>query len=309
MDKNFVSIFLQIAAFSLLLTLTASCSAQDNRNSSTAINSVQMDIPDEYKVGGFAVGPQAYTFNRFTVMEAIENADRTGGRIIELYPGQRLSPENPDVRFTPDVSDEVIEQVKAKLEEHDILPVNFGVIGLPNDEAELRRVFDFAEKLGVLAITSEPSMEAMDLIEEMVIEYDIMVAIHNHPPRPDNPDYRVWDPNYVLSMVENRDPRLGASADIGHWVRSDIPPVEGLQILEGRLISLHMTDVDQYGREGEDVVMGTGVGDMAAVLEELTRQNFGGHLSIEYEANWEDNVPDVGQNVGFIRGWAASQNR
>ncbi|MEX2368381.1 MAG: sugar phosphate isomerase/epimerase [Balneolaceae bacterium] len=268
-----------------------------------------MNIPDAYKIGGFAVGPQAYTFNRFTVMEAIENADRTGSRIIELYPGQRLSPEHPDVRFTPDVSDDVINQVKAKLEEHDILPVNFGVIGLPNDEEELRRIFDFAKKLGILAITSEPSMEAMDLIEQMVIEYDIMLAIHNHPLRPNDPTYRVWDPKYVLSMVENRDPRLGACADIGHWVRSDIKPVDGLRILEGRLISLHMTDVDQFGREGEDVVMGTGVGEIADVLEELTRQNFGGHLSIEYEANWEDNVPDVGQNVGFIRGWAASQSR
>lgn len=307
MFKNTLSVFLYITILFFLLSMTLSCAAQDS--SSENINSVQMDIPDAYKIGGFAVGPQAYTFNRFTVMEAIENADRTGSRIIELYPGQRLSPENPDVRFTPDVSDDVIDQVKAKLEEHDILPVNYGVIGLPNDEAELRRIFDFAKKLGVLAITSEPSMEAMDLIEQMVIEYDIMLAIHNHPRRPDDSTYRVWDPKYVLSMVENRDPRLGACADIGHWIRSDIKPVDGLRILEGRLISLHMTDVDQFGREGEDVVMGTGVGEIADVLEELTRQNFGGHLSIEYEANWEDNVPDVGQNVGFVRGWAASQNR
>lgn len=307
MFKNTLSVFIYLIALSFLLSIALTCTAQNS--SSENINSVQMNIPDAYKIGGFAVGPQAYTFNRFTVMEAIENADRTGSRIIELYPGQRLSPEQPDVRFTPDVSDDVINQVKAKLEEHDILPVNFGVIGLPNDEEELRRIFDFAKKIGVLAITSEPSMEAMDLIEQMVIEYDIMLAIHNHPPRPNDPTYRVWDPNYVLSMVENRDPRLGASADIGHWIRSDIKPVDGLRILEGRLISLHMTDVDQYGREGEDVVMGTGVGEIADVLEELTRQNFGGHLSIEYEANWEDNVPDVGQNVGFIRGWAASQSR
>lgn len=307
MYTNSLPVLLRTTALFLLLSITLSCAAQES--STTSVNSIQMEIPDDYKVNGFAVGPQAYTFNRFTVMEAIENADRTGGRIIELYPGQRLSPENPDVRFTPDVSDEIIDQVKEKLEEHDIMPVNYGVIGLPNDEEELRHIFDFAEKLGVLVITSEPSMEAMDLIEEMVIEYDIMVAIHNHPERPNDPSYRVWDPNYVLSMVENRDSRLGACADIGHWIRSDIEPVDGLRILEGRLISLHMTDVDQYGSEGEDVVMGTGVGDMAAVLEELTRQNFGGHLSLEYEANWDDNVPDVGQNVGFIRGWAASESR
>ena len=35
-------------------------------------------IPDEYKVNGFAIGCQAYTFNRFSAFEAIEKtaADR-----------------------------------------------------------------------------------------------------------------------------------------------------------------------------------------------------------------------------------------
>ena len=33
-------------------------------------------IPDELKTGGFAVGCQAYTFNKFSVFEAIEKTDR-----------------------------------------------------------------------------------------------------------------------------------------------------------------------------------------------------------------------------------------
>jgi sugar phosphate isomerase/epimerase len=298
---------LAVASGLVVAVAMGACSSGEAAQEAEPIASIQLEIPDAYRIGGFAVGPQAYTFNRFTVMEAIENAARMGGRTIELYPGQRLSPVQPEVRFDANASDEAIAQVRAKLQTHDILPVNFGVVGLPNDEQQLRRVFDFARKLGVPVITSEPSMEAMDLIETMVQEYDIMVAIHNHPPRPDRPEYRVWDPSYVLSMVQGRDPRLGASADIGHWIRSEIRPVDGLRILEGRLISLHITDVDRFGREGRDVVMGTGVGELAAVLDELKRQNFGGHLSIEYEANWDDNVPDASQNVGFIRGWAAAR--
>src|SRR6266700_1424688 len=35
-------------------------------------SSVAAPIPDECKVGDFFVGTQAYTFNRFTVLEAIE---------------------------------------------------------------------------------------------------------------------------------------------------------------------------------------------------------------------------------------------
>ena len=49
--------------------------------------------------------------------------------------------------------------------------------------------------------------------EKLVKEYDIRVGIHNHPRQPNNPNYKVWDPNYILSLVKDRDARLGAAAD------------------------------------------------------------------------------------------------
>ncbi len=282
----------------LLLFMACEPATQD-----TAQNP-QMDIPEEYKIGGLAVGLQAYTFNRYTVMEAIEKTDRAGGKVIEFYPGQRFSPDRPDDTFDHHASDEDIAAVKAKLDEHDLIAVNFGVVNLPNNEDDLRTVFEFAQDLGVQAITSEPSVEALDLIEEFVQEYDIMVAIHNHPRGWGPEGYQLWDPEYVMSLVEDRDPRMGASADVGHWIRSDLDPVEGLRALEGRLVSIHFSDVDQFGSDGEDIVTGKGVGDVVGILEELKRQNFGGHISIEYETNWFENVTDVAQNIGFFRGWA-----
>ena len=269
-----------------------------------AAASPDLQISDEYKIGGFAVGTQAYTFNRFTVFEAIEKTAEAGGKVIELYPGQRLKPGD-DTPFDQNVSDDVIDEVLKKLDEHGLKVVNFGVVRLPDAE-EARRVFEFAQKLGVPAITSNPNTpEEMDFIEPLVQEFDIMMAIHNHPkPEDETSDYRIWDPNHVLSLVDGRDHRLGACADTGHWVRSGISPVEALQILEGRVISLHLKDVDVATRDAEDVVFGTGVGEVSGVLAELRRQNFAGHISIEYESNWYENVPEVAQNVGFIRGWA-----
>lgn len=297
-----------IMAFFLALI---SCSESDTSEPivESNIESIQFNIPESHLTGGFAVGTQAYTFNRYSVHEAIEMTAKAGGRVIELYRGQKLRPgEDDETRFGPDASDEIMDEVKRKLEEHDILVVNFGVIPLPNDEQEQRRVFDFAQKLGVKAVSSEPPAEAMDLIEQMVEEYDISVAIHNHPPRENNPEYRHWDPEYVLSLVDGRDPRIGVSADIGHYIRSNVDPVEALQLLKGRIISMHFTDVDQWGADGEDTVAGTGVADLPAVLEELKRQNFGGNISIEYETNWYENVTDVAQFVGFIRGWDETRN-
>jgi sugar phosphate isomerase/epimerase len=293
----------------MLLIFAAACNESEAPNTTVpitagnAVESPNMNIPDQYKIGEFAVGTQAYTFNRFTVFEAIEKTAAAGGRVIELYPGQTLSPDN-DIAFNHEVSDDIIEEVLEKLEQHDLKVVNFGVVGLP-DENVAREVFEFAQKLGVPAITSNPNThEEMDFIEPLVQEFDIMMAIHNHPrPRDRGSDYRIWDPEHVLDLVADRDSRLGACADTGHWIRSGISPVDALRILEGRVISLHLKDVDRFEREGVDVIFGTGVGDVSGVLRELQRQNFGGHISIEYESNWYENVPDVAQNVGFIRGW------
>ncbi|MEX0771675.1 MAG: sugar phosphate isomerase/epimerase [Balneolales bacterium] len=301
MKKTTPFTFYTIASAMIFSLSMISCSTQ---NTDVYVN--QMNIPDEYKIGGVAVGLQAYTFNRFSVMEAIEKTAKAGGKLIELYPGQRLNADDDELIFNHLSSDEDIEKVKAKLDEHGIMAINYGVVSL-SDEEDSRKVFEFANTMGIQAVTSEPSMEDMDRLEELVKEYDVMLAIHNHPARPDDPDYRVWDPEYVLSMVEGRDPRLGACADIGHWARSEIVPIEGLKILEGRIISMHMADVDQLNRDGEDVVNGYGIGNIGGVLDELRRQNFGGHISLEYEANWDDNVTDVAQNIGFIHGWI--QNR
>ena len=267
------------------------------------------DIPESHRIGGWAIGCQAYSFNRFTAFEAIEKTAEAGGRVIEFYPGQRLSSERPDVRLDPGLSDEDIAALKARLSRHNILAVAFGVVDLPADEAGSRRVFAFAKKLGIATLTTEPSPRALDVIERLIREYDINVAIHNHPRRPNDPGYRLWDPRYVLSLVQNRDRRLGACADTGHWVRSGIRPVEALRILRGRVISSHLKDLSVFAPDGHDVPFGAGVSDIPGILDELKRQNFRGNLSIEYEHDWEGSVPEIAQCIGFVRGYAASPEK
>lgn len=265
----------------------------------------QVKIPDSHKIGGFALGCQAYTFHRFTAFEAIEKTAQAGGRVIEFYPGQPLSKEEPTVQVHHNAPEQVIAKLQAKLRQHDLLAVNYGVVGLPNNETESRKVFEFARKLGLRAVTSEAKAEAMDLIEKLVKEYDIAMAIHNHPKNPRDPNYRHWDPKYILSLVQGRDRRLGACADTGHFARSGIRPIEALKILKGRVISAHLKDIHEFSPRGHDAPFGTGVCDVPAILEELRRQRFEGNISIEYEHHLDHNVGEVGQCVGFVRGWAA----
>lgn len=120
-------------------------------------------IPTDCLTGGFAVGCQAWTFNQFSVFEAIEITALCGGKVIELFPGQKLSPEQPEVRFDQNAPDEVLAKVKEQLAKYNVVLVNYGVVGVPSNEAEARKLFEFAKKMHLRAITTE-SVESMDLI-------------------------------------------------------------------------------------------------------------------------------------------------
>ena len=134
-----------------------------------------------------------------------------------------------------------------------------------------------------------------------------MVAFHDHPKQPNNPAYRMWDPNYVLSLVKDRDKRIGACADTGHWVRSGLKPVDCLRILKGRIISSHLKDLNVMAPNAHDVPYGLGVSDVPAILDELAKQGFDGNISVEYEHMMDRSMPMVAQCIGFVRGYGQAK--
>jgi sugar phosphate isomerase/epimerase len=266
----------------------------------------QIAIPAECLSGGFAIGAQAYSFNRFTVFEAIEKTAEAGGRVIEFYPGQKVSADNP-ASWDHNASDELIAKVQAKLKQHHVKAVNYGVVGIPNDEAGARKIFEFAKKLGLYAVTTE-STESIDLLDKLVKEYDVCVDYHNHPRNPGDANYKVWDPNYILQLVSKHDKRIGACADTGHWTRSGLKPVDCLKILKGRIISSHLKDLNEFGKgDAHDVPYGTGVSNIPGVLDELRQQGFKGNISVEYEYNWDHSVPEIAQCIGYVRGYGQAK--
>jgi sugar phosphate isomerase/epimerase len=260
-------------------------------------------IPDAFKQNGFAIGCQAYSFNRFSVFEAIEKTAEAGGKVIEFYPGQRLTPDEPKqgakVVLHHNAPEEVIAMVEAKLQQHGVKAVNYGVVG-GKDEAEWRKIFEFAKRLKLYAVTTEDDKK-LDLIEPLVKEFDIRVGIHDHPRRPDNPNYKVWDPHYIVEITRDRDKRIGACADTGHWQTSGLDPLYCIKVLKGRVISSHLKDKTEFGGGQHDVPYGRGVGRMGLVLAELKKQGFEGNISVEYEYNWDHSVPEIKECIDFVR--------
>jgi len=259
-------------------------------------------IPDAHRINGFAIGCQAYTFNKFTAFEAIEKTAAAGGKVIEFYPGQKLSVEEPELKVHHDATPETLAKIKAKLAEHGLIAVAYGVVGLSKEEAESRKVFEFAKTMGIKVINTE-SIDAIDTFEKLVKEYDIKVGFHDHPKREKDPNYKLWDPNFILSLVKDRDPRIGACADTGHWMRSGLVPVDCLRILKGHVVSSHLKDLSEASLVGHDMPYGTGLSDVNGILKEFQAQGFDGPISIEYEYDWFESLPQVTKCIDYVKSW------
>ncbi len=263
-----------------------------------AVNLSAAPIPEAARENGLAIGCQAYTFKEFTAFDAIAKTKEAGGKTIEFYPGQKLRPGSEDV-VSHNASEATVKALKDECTRQGIFPVNYGVVAAAN-AAEIRKIMEFAKTMGLYSVCTE-STELVADWEAAVKEYDIKVAFHEHGGSMSNPKYKVWNPLYILGVVESRDPRIGACADLGHWCTSGLKPLECLHILKGHIISVHLKDKSTMGGSGVVVPAGKGVVDVAACIDELKKQDFKGHVSVEYEADWNNNVPGVKETIDFAR--------
>ncbi len=226
---------------------------------------------------GWRLGVQAWSFRQFTFFEAVDKARELGLSWIQAYPGQKVSPDI-DAALNWELSDELRQKVKDKLAEANVAMVAFGVVGIPKDQAEARKLFAFAKEMGVEMIATEPEFDQFDLIDKLAQEFKIKVGIHNHPKQ--SRHNRYWEPAIVLDVIKNRSSWLGACADVGHWARSGLDPVECLRQLEGRIHDVHMKEVDLD--LGHDVVWGKGQARIKGILEELHRQGYRDNIAVWY---------------------------
>ncbi|MRG44868.1 TIM barrel protein [Chitinophaga sp. SYP-B3965] len=243
---------------------------------------------------GWKFGAQAYSFRLFTLAEALDKMDSCGLQYVECYPGQKIGggiEGSMDYKMDAAKRAEVLNLLKSKKK----TLLAFGVVNGNNPE-EWKQIFEFAKAMGIKSITSEPARKDLDIVSNLCDEYKIKLAIHDHP----KPSH-YWHPDSVLAAIKGRSKYMGACADIGHWVRSGLDPVECIQKLNGHVISLHFKDLNEKSPKAHDVIWTTGVSNMEGVLKELKKQKFQGLFSAEYEYNWTNSVPDLTESAKNIR--------
>ena len=291
-----------ILSFSLAALVIVSTRAQDALPASSAADRL-----------GWQLAVHSYTFQKFTIFEAIDKTAALGVKYMSVSGGVNLE-ENGKIKRveTTSLSDADFAAIQERMKVKGMNPrfVNMGVVKPTADEAQSRRIFDAAKRFGIEVLVAEPEThnrmeelpKVMDVVEKLAKEYNIKVAIHNHP----GPGNFYWKPETVLAAVQGRSPLLGACADVGHYVRSGLDPVECLKKLEGRIIALHFKDLNEKSPKAHDVPWGTGISNVRGMLTELKRQGFKGAFCVEYEYHWEDSDPEIAESARFFNDMAAN---
>ena len=236
--------------------------------------------------GGFTVGIQSYSFRKFTFERALEQMQKLGVRYAELY--------REHVPIT--ATEAQMKAARTLLEKYQVTPVAFGVERFTKDHAANRRLFEFARRLGVRFLTADPDPDSFDSLDQLVVEFNIGIAIHPHGPV-GKQLHRWFSAEEIMKTVRERT-LIGACLDTGHLIRSaqdpfnrTLDPAQQVRHMRSRNFGMHLKDHDNKRRT--DVVFGRGVLNVANVLRALREVRFGGYIAIEYEASEENPTADI----------------
>lgn len=253
--------------------------------SSPPMDSPEPPEPDR-GYGNYEMGFQSYSLRHFVAIEDfLGQAKRLNLPFVELWRGH----------LPEDAGDEEIVRFRDRLREAGIAINAFGVERFTDQHEQNEAVFRLARNLGVGVLSANPSKRAFSSLEKLVDQYDIRIAIHNHGPE----DERWRRPEWIMEAVDGLDPRIGACADLGHFIRAGVDPVMALEILGSRVLGVHLKDFDD---EENDVVLGEGGLDVVQTFETFHNLGFLGPISLEFEGDKEDPVPAMLRCLDVVAG-------
>ena len=193
------------------------------------------------------------------------------------------------------------KEVSQKFRDAGITPLSCGNITIKNDEPGTRNTFEYARDIGVPAIVCAPDPDALPLLDKLVKEFDIRIAIHNHGPEAKH----FKSPLEVWAAVQNLDPRVGLCIDVGHTARAGTDPVAAIRTCSARLYDLHFKDINNpHGRNAgaSEVEVGRGILDVPGMLRALLDIGYSHHVGFEHEKDFNTPIPGVAESVGYTKG-------
>lgn len=241
-------------------------------------------------------GIALWTFHTGSFSDALDKVDSAGVKYIEPNNFTKTLPELNDSSLMQ-LSSAGIQKLKSSIEQRGLKVASVYVAG-GNDINAWKKQFEMAKQFGVEFITTEPPLNMWDSIDSLAGLYGIKVAIHDHWKGMSH----YWNPDTTLMALKGH-PNFGVCADLGHWPKSGVNPLEAIKKLQGHIIAVHLKDIAAYNNPKlVDVPVGTGVVDFPEIFKELKRQGFKGYIYIERDATDQpSNLPSVIEEVKYYK--------
>jgi L-ribulose-5-phosphate 3-epimerase len=246
-------------------------------------------------------GVALWTFHTVDFKKSLDKVDSSGLKYIEPNTFHKAGPDLKD-SMVLQLSPVGINQIKSWIAQKGLHCESIYIVGDSTIDS-WKKQFDIAKQLGVRFVTTEPPLNMWDSIDSLAGAYGIKVAIHEHWKGVSH----YWNPDTTLMALKGHS-NFGVCADLGHWPKSGINPLDAVRKLSGHIIAIHFKDIAAYNDPSlRDVVAGTGVVDFPAILEELKRQHFQGPIYIERDAEEQpSNLPSVIKTVNYYNQLLAS---
>ncbi len=240
---------------------------------------------------GLKMGVATYTLRDLPIEQAIQGVKRVGLKFVSI--------KNVKNHIDLSHSSEERKQRAQMFRESGLIPLSVGNVSMRKGEAEIRMAFEYARDIGVQTIVCAPSHDAIPILDKMVKEFDIKLAIHNHGPEDKGFFPSPFD---VMRAVEKFDKRIGLCIDVGHTARAGVDPAESILKCQERLYDVHMKDISAMGDKNTPIEGGRGILDSKSILAALLKIKYQGLVGFEYEKDSKDPIPGLAESVGYIKG-------
>jgi len=248
---------------------------------------------------GIKLGVATYTFRNFDRAQTIQYLKQIQAPWISIKDVNKHLPH----QATP-------EQLKAIRKEWDdagLKVMSVGNVDMTKAKTldDLRVIFEWAKAFGTPMMVCAPTHENVGMVEQLVKQYNIRMAIHNHGPE----DHNFPTPESVLEVVRRMDPRCGLCMDVGHSARTGADVVKAIADAGSRLLDMHVKDLAFFkdqpdGREAKasQCDVGDGIMPVPQIFKQLKKMNYQGCVNLEYEIHADNPMPGVERSFSYMRG-------
>jgi sugar phosphate isomerase/epimerase len=281
-----------IFSFACALLFLSACNNSQPGNSSSNADSSSRTSVDPAKDWKFGVA--LWTFHTVSFPASLDEVDSSGLKYIEPNTFHKAGAELKD-SIISQLSPAGIDKLKSLIAKKGLICESLYIVGDSTMKSWIKQ-FDIARQLGVKYVTTEPPLNMWDSIDSLAGAYGIKVAIHEHW----KGFSHYWNPDTTLMALKGH-PNFGVCADLGHWPKSGIDPLDAVKKLSGHILVIHLKDIAAYNDPKlRDVPVGTGTVKFPEIFAELKKQNFKGYIYIERDAEDQpSNLPSVIRTIKY----------